>query len=487
MAIEPGTVLAGKYRIVEQLGRGGMGTVWLAEHLVLGSNVALKVIDYQAGVDDSVQRRFLQEAQAAAKLGSSNVVQIFDYGIDDGVPYIVMERLVGETLGSRLKREPVLLPEFAARIFAQIARAVQKAHDSGIVHRDLKPDNVFLVTEEEGVTAKVLDFGIAKAAPNADRAHETTATGVLLGSPLYMSPEQAHGAKVLDHRSDLWSLAVMAFECMTGRVPFRGQGWGELVAQICRDRPPVPSTVRPVPEGFDAWFARAAERDPARRFQSCRELIDALRLVLLPAAGAVRFMSSEPPPPAPADSGRASPADPTLDLQKQRRGPSPAPDAHDTIATTLRSTTGPVAASDRPSERPKRRWLAAVAISALVGIGAALMWRKQEPARAIEDAASAARPPDRHSSSAPVSMPPPTPAERTTGEPVKVEASGKVGSSATAAPPPVASSARASRTKAPALRPQGERRPTVARPSSAGGAPPATAAPAPSDVLKSRD
>jgi len=500
MPIEPGHVIAGKYRIVEQLGRGGMGSVWLAEHQLLGSHVAIKVIDYQGANDDSVQRRFLQEAQSAAQIRSAHVVQIFDYGLDEGVPFIVMERLVGETLGARLGRDQVLDPELAATIFTQIGRAVQKAHDSGIVHRDLKPENVFLVKDEDGVTAKVLDFGIAKASRKPDPSHETTATGVLLGSPLYMSPEQAHGGKTLDHRSDLWSLAVMVFESLTGRVPFRGQGWGELVAQICRDKPPVPSSIRAVPEGFDGWFEKAAERNPDRRFQSCREFVEALRPLLSPTNGVVKFVSTMPPAPLPEVDENATSSDSTLDVRDPRERSDSGPKTPDTVVTTLRSTTGGVASSDRPPQSASRRGLVVVGLVAAAAIGFAL-FRQQLPTQSNGGSASATRPPEPRFSSAPVatSVPTEVSAAADAAPPSEAPAPSEsaappgTGPSATAPPAAVATEtnpAREPKSKTPAARTAGEpARPnaaTKARSPATGTATPA-AAPAPSDVLKSRE
>jgi serine/threonine protein kinase len=310
--LAPGAVIAEKYRVQSELGRGGMGTVWLAEHLTLGVQAAIKVIDYGAATEESARRRFLQEAKTAASLSSPHVVQIFDYGVHEGMPFIVMERLVGETLRARLQRETVLSPALTATIFTQIGRAMQKAQDFGVVHRDLKPDNVFLVSGDDEVTVKVLDFGVAKVVRGLSDAAETTGSGALVGTPHYMSPEQAHGGKRVDHRSDLWSLAVLAFQCITGQLPFQAQGWGELVAKICRDPLPVPSSVHEVPVAFDEWFERATRRDPDARFQSIREFTEELRGVLLGAGGPLRMKSSLPPNAIPPT--KAAPDAPTQEL-----------------------------------------------------------------------------------------------------------------------------------------------------------------------------
>jgi eukaryotic-like serine/threonine-protein kinase len=264
-----------------------MGEVWKAEHTGLGTPVAVKVIvDAGFGADNprraDLVRRFFREAQAAASLRSPHVVQIFDHGVD-GVPYIAMELLEGETLEERLERDHALSRQMTADVITQIARAVGKAHDAGIVHRDLKPGNVFIVRDDDQEIVKVLDFGIAKVTETAEIEQKdgvTTQTGSVIGTPCYMSPEQALGNKAIDFRSDLWALAIIAFECLVGRRPFDGDALGVLIVQICARPMPVPSAMAPVPQGFDEWFAKAASRDLEGRFQSAKALADALREVL---------------------------------------------------------------------------------------------------------------------------------------------------------------------------------------------------------------
>ncbi|HEY4159078.1 MAG TPA: serine/threonine-protein kinase, partial [Polyangiaceae bacterium] len=181
----------------------------------------------------------------------------------------------------RLRRARRLSPTETARVITQTGRAVQRAHDAGIIHRDLKPENVFLIRNEDEEVAKVLDFGVAKVDRGQLASGGTrTRTGSILGTPYYMSPEQAQGNKTVDHRSDLWALGVIAFECITGKRPFYSDGLGDLVLQICIRDIPIPSDQASVPLGFDAWFAKAVARDPEQRFQSARELSDALREVL---------------------------------------------------------------------------------------------------------------------------------------------------------------------------------------------------------------
>ncbi|MDQ2646464.1 MAG: serine/threonine protein kinase, partial [Myxococcota bacterium] len=280
-ARESQRVLAGRYRLERRLEAGGMGTIWRAEHLVLQAPVAVKLIDRQAMPDEDTVDRFLREAKSAAALRSPHVVQILDYGMDEGSPFIVMELLEGENLAQRLRRIGRLQPAETAKIATQVGRAMTRAHEAGIVHRDLKPENVFLVHNADEEIAKVLDFGVAKVDSGGLVVEGArTRTGSILGTPYYMSPEQAQGNKTVDARSDLWSLGVIVFECLTGRRPFHSDGLGDLVLQICVRDITVPSTVAEVPPGFDAWFARAVERDPDKRFQTAREMTDALREAL---------------------------------------------------------------------------------------------------------------------------------------------------------------------------------------------------------------
>src|SRR5262245_45929359 len=267
-----GEIIAERYRLVALLGRGGMGAVWRADHVSLNSPVALKFIDPGVSSSEEAIARFMREAQSAAALRSSHVVQIFDYGVDRGVQYIAMELLNGESLNARLERAGRMPPADVVRILSQVARAVGKAHEAGIVHRDLKPDNVFLVREEDHEVAKVLDFGIAKVSSPGVNPGSGTRTGAVLGTPYYMSPEQAQGTKSVDFRSDLWSMAVIAYQCVTGELPFKSEALGDLILKICMLPLPVPSQHANVPSAFDAWFARAANREPALRFGSAREL-----------------------------------------------------------------------------------------------------------------------------------------------------------------------------------------------------------------------
>jgi serine/threonine protein kinase len=306
MSWGPGRVIAGRYRLVSQLGQGGMGSVWRADHMSLSSPVAIKLIDPEIARRPEMLERFQREAQSSAALRSPHVVQILDYGVDEGVPFIAMELLEGESLADRLARVHRLPFADTVRVVSHIGRALAKAHEGNVIHRDLKPDNVFLVKNDDKEIAKVLDFGIAKITGNGPGSAKgnATRTGSILGTPSYMSPEQAQGTKTIDGRSDLWSLAVIVFECVVGRVPFESEALGDLLIKICVHPIPVPSQIAMVPPGFDAWWARASNRDPNLRFQSGKELADALRQVLMPEAGV--GLSSGPMSPAVAVLGNSN-------------------------------------------------------------------------------------------------------------------------------------------------------------------------------------
>jgi len=256
-----------------------MGSVWEGIHVTLGNRVAIKFIETDYADNEEARTRFENEARAAAKLNSKHVVQVFDYGVmPDGRPFIVMEYLSGESLDARLERVGCMSIAETTRIITQVGRALVKAHGSGIVHRDLKPENIFLVHDDDDGTdiAKVVDFGIAKFTDTAMGVSSSTRTGSVLGTPYYMSPEQARGLRSVDFRSDLWSLGVIVFRCLTGRYPFEGEAIGDLLVKICTGPLPIPSQVASTPPAFDAWFEKAMQRDPALRFSSAIELAEQL-------------------------------------------------------------------------------------------------------------------------------------------------------------------------------------------------------------------
>jgi serine/threonine-protein kinase len=281
--IVPGAMVAGKYRVDALIGEGGMGSVWSATHLGLGQSVAIKFVSREFVRSAEAVRRFDAEAKAAAQLRSRHVVQVFDTGtLEDGTPYIAMELLHGETLQTRVHRAgPIPLSE-AVNILSQCCKALGRAHGAGIIHRDIKPDNIFLAQSQDDDTylVKILDFGVAKMGtnPNDQGAQGATRTGAVLGTPLYMSPEQARGLKTIDHRTDLYSLGLVAYTMFTGNLAFSSESFGDLLLQICTA--PLPSlcaAAQWLPPTMEAWFQRACARDPQDRYASAQEFADALR------------------------------------------------------------------------------------------------------------------------------------------------------------------------------------------------------------------
>ncbi len=281
----PGALLAGKYRLQAEIGRGAMGTVWRALNQNLGQWVAIKIISAEHAGSAELRDRFDTEARAAAKLNSRFVVSVYDSGLTDGgLPFIVMELLDGEGLEDRIARHGALPLSEVARVARHLTRALSKAHGQGIVHRDLKPANIFLTrsdAEEDGDdwTAKVLDFGIAKMDDFKER--QTTQTGTVLGTPLFMAPEQVRGASTVDPRADLYSFGMVVFNMLTGTFAFEGQSFGDLLVSICVD--PLPDIRKTCPHlsaEVNAWFHKACARDPNQRFQNAEEMLHALQAVL---------------------------------------------------------------------------------------------------------------------------------------------------------------------------------------------------------------
>ena len=281
--IAVGTLLVGKYRVVREIGRGGMAAVYEAEQLSIGKHVAVKVLASELSASSIVIERFFREARAAASVKSPHIVDVYDSGrLEDGRPFIAMELLEGESLYDRMARIRLFDLASTVNIICQCAKGLAKAHQANIVHRDLKPENIFLLKNEEGEeVAKLLDFGLAKfyAPVNPDeQTKRLTREGAVFGTPAYMSPEQVKGQGNVDQRADLWALGCMAYECLTGRPVWNmDQGVAMTFAAIATSPIPVPSDLRPdLPADFDAWFRKALERDPNRRFQSAKELSDAL-------------------------------------------------------------------------------------------------------------------------------------------------------------------------------------------------------------------
>jgi serine/threonine protein kinase len=269
----------GNYRVTAKLGEGGMGQVFLAEHPVIGSKVAIKAVHSHFARNPEVVSRFVTEARAVNQIGHDHIVSITDFATTPaGDFYFVMEYLQGEMLADQIGRK-TFSPARALNIAAQIADALQASHDQGVIHRDLKPGNVLLI-EREGTPdfVKVFDFGLAKlTGKDGTVPTHSTGAGIVMGTPFYMSPEQCSGNAEVDHRCDIYALGVILFEMLTGRVPFTGDGYGEVMLKHVNEPPPsARALIASLPPAVDEILARAMAKDPAVRFQSMGEFRAAL-------------------------------------------------------------------------------------------------------------------------------------------------------------------------------------------------------------------
>ena len=275
-----GRVIDDRYRITELLGTGGMGAVYEAEHLGLARKVAIKFIDREYAQVGSVASRFTRGARAASSIESEHIVAVYDAGASEGRPYLVMELLRGEDLGRRLRTRSKLPVAETLHIAAQTLRGLADAHEARIVHRDLKPDNIFLVSRKTDRSfVKIVDFGVSKVERGQHGTTQPfiTRAGTVIGTPLYMSPEQAQAAPDLDARADLYSVGAIMFECITGRPPHVGESYEQIILSICMNDAPDLRTLDPgVSPELARVVERALRRDRARRFASARQMLVAV-------------------------------------------------------------------------------------------------------------------------------------------------------------------------------------------------------------------
>jgi serine/threonine protein kinase len=266
-------LLEGRYAIERELGRGGMATVYLARDLRHGRTVAIKLLQPEITTSLTAER-FLREIQITAKLQHPNILGLFDSGAEDGLCYYVMPHVEGESLRDRLLWDKKLSVDGAIQVAIEVASALAYAHSRGVVHRDIKPENILFSAGH----AIVADFGIARAVSEGQRS--ITAIGIPLGTPPYMSPEQAQGLENIDHRSDIYALGCMLFEMISGRPPYVGQSVGRVIQQHLQA--PIPSLrveVPDAPQAVDQILTRALAKDRAGRYQTADEMVEALRLV----------------------------------------------------------------------------------------------------------------------------------------------------------------------------------------------------------------
>ncbi len=401
----PGYVIAGKYELEAELGQGGMGVVWRARNIALDSAVAIKVV--RATSDKALLRgRLVQEARAAAKLAHPAIVTVFDVGqTENGDPFIVMELLRGDSLGTLLETEGRLPAVQAVRSLLPIADALWLAHGKGIVHRDLKPDNVFIVQHDGAIQPTLVDFGIVKLADGAGDSH-LTKDGDVLGSPDYMSPEQARGQDDVTHLTDVWSFCVVLYEAISGRTPFKGANYNALMRQIVEDTPPSLRELAAGDDELSAIVARGLSKQPEQRFASMGELGRTLAQWLLKQGVTedicgttleAKWLRATDPHGRPGLP--LSITDPWLSergsgVRRSETGPLntlPAPPARTADPEAMLVSEPELALGRRPDVRPKWVLIASVAGVLLLGLaGFALVKRLLSPA---VDASTPARTP----------------------------------------------------------------------------------------------
>lgn len=401
------------YELTRLLGEGGMGAVYLAEHPLLGRKAAVKILKPEFVANQDLVQRFLNEARAANAIHHPNIIDIIDVGIlPEGVPYMMMEFLEGESLASRLLRVPILPLNEAVKHARQTASALAAAHALGIVHRDLKPDNLFVIPDAQNPgqeRIKVLDFGIAKLRPEFAPGTPKTSVGSLMGTPAYMSPEQCMGKTTeIDQRSDIYALGIIFYEMLCGEPPFAGQNFGELFLQHVNGVPRPPRSLVPeIPAYLEAVVLKALEKEPRDRIQT----MDDFMALLAEGSSARTLVAAEPMGrTAILDDNAFSPRAHAV-ARSARREATPIP-----TLTTLSSTIGQMGESgDALPTAHRGRRIAILAISTLavcaLGVGAGLKYLQHPAAngqQSLENPTETSQPIVPPSEPLPAFIPPPT-------------------------------------------------------------------------------
>jgi serine/threonine-protein kinase len=345
--MQSGQVIDSRFRLIHKIADGGMGSVWLAVHESLEREVAIKFMRRDDETTPAIRQRFIAEARVVGRLRHPNIVDVVDSGeLEDGTLFIVFEKLDGESLDTLLDRKGWLSIHSSVRIAAEICRALEPAHAAGVVHRDLKPGNVFLHRRGDGNTIiKILDFGVSKIRESAASGVRLTQAGTVIGTPSYMSFEQARGESDVDHRTDIWAVGVLVYEMLTGRPPFEGEAYGDILDKIIFGEPiPIGQAGREVPEDLVVVVERCMAKDRTQRYGTAKELRVELERMLQHLAddepdviGLTRASEPITPPEAPAPRRPSPPPPPRRtprrDLPTPRLGLSSRPSIADEAST----------------------------------------------------------------------------------------------------------------------------------------------------------